>query len=232
MIGDMRNTWLAMVICGLLMSWPQMSAAEKDRDWQSGHVVESKASVGPQIHTITGKGKNYLVRGSAGTDEDDLAVGATVRFAVEGKAMYISLGGKEYRLTVIGETLASAQANSAAPAATAPAPRAPQPPPAAPVPPAPPAPAKPAARVPQTAVEPPQPGAPAAKAAPAASPALDNDAIVKMILAGLKDDTISRVIAAQPGNYVLTPEAITGLKAAGVSANLIAAMSAKMNAER
>ena len=33
-------------------------------------------------------------------------MGATVRFAVEGKTMFISLAGKEYRLYVLGERVA------------------------------------------------------------------------------------------------------------------------------
>jgi hypothetical protein len=53
-----------------------------------------------------------------------------------------------------------------------------------------------------------------------------------MILAGLKEDTIARVIETRPGKYLLTPDALAGLKAAGVPQGVIAAMSAKMNAQR
>jgi hypothetical protein len=57
---------------------------------------------------------------------------------------------------------------------------------------------------------------------------LDNDAIVKMILGGLKEDTVVRVIETRPGRYILTKDALLGLRAAGVPQSVIAAMSAKM----
>ena len=59
-------------------------------------------------------------------------------------------------------------------------------------------------------------------------PPLDNDAIVKMTLGGLKEETIVKVIEARPGNYVLTPASLAALKAAGVPQGVIAAMTAKM----
>lgn len=61
---------------------------------------------------------------------------------------------------------------------------------------------------------------------------LDNDAVVKMIVGGLKEDTVIRVIEARSGKYVLLPDAVLALKAAGVPQSVIAAMSAKMSARR
>ena len=61
---------------------------------------------------------------------------------------------------------------------------------------------------------------------------LDNDAIVKMILAGLKEDTLIRVVELHPAKYVLTLDAVLGLKAAGVSQSVIDAMSRRMSDKR
>lgn len=73
----------------------------------------------------------------------------------------------------------------------------------------------------------------AAEGAPAVgADALDNDAVVKMIVGGLKEDTVIRVIEARPGNYVLVPDAVSALKAAGVPQSVLNAMSAKMRAQR
>jgi hypothetical protein len=66
----------------------------------------------------------------------------------------------------------------------------------------------------------------------ATSVALDNDAVVKMIVGGLKEDTVVSVIQARPGMYTLTPDALLALKAAGVPQSVITAMSAKMKAPR
>jgi hypothetical protein len=213
----MRNNGLVLVLCcGLALT-----AAEKARDWQTGQVVESKAQLGPQVHTILAAGKNYLVTGSLGGDDDAWRAGATVRFAVEGKTMFVSIAGKEYRLNLLGETRSTAGATSGSAAGNGEAPR--------PV----------EAR--KTGVAPPQPAAapsevlgaaPTAAPAPAPDPALDNDSVVKMLLAGLKPDTIAQVIKTRPGKYVLTPDAIAGLKTAGVPQSVIAAMSAKMNPPR
>jgi hypothetical protein len=228
MIADrdngMRNKWLALILCGL-----PLIAAEKNRDWQSGQVVESKALTDARDHAISSADKTYLVRGSIGADDEALAVGATVRFAVEDKNMFVSIAGKEYKLYVLGVRA------SAAKAAPPPLPAAPAPVTAA----APPPPAPPPA--PKAAVAPPAP-APAPKAAvasppppaqaPTLDPILDNDAIVKMIVGGLKEDTVIRVIEARPGKYTLEPDALLALKTAGVPQNVIAAMSAKMQPQR
>jgi hypothetical protein len=61
---------------------------------------------------------------------------------------------------------------------------------------------------------------------------LDNDAIVRMVVGGLKEDTVVRVIEARSGKYVLVPDALLALKAAGVPQGVVAAMCAKMNASR
>ncbi len=177
-----------------------MFAAEKNRDWQTGQVVESKALSDPRDHAIASADKTYLVKGSVGTEDDALAVGAKVRFAVEDKTMFISSAGKEYKLSVLGVRASAAKA----------------PPPAPQVPPAPPAPKAAAAPAPPPA------------SGPAADSSLDNDAVVKMIVGGLKDDTVVSVIQARPGKYALTPDALAGLKAAGVPQSVIAAMIAKM----
>jgi hypothetical protein len=61
---------------------------------------------------------------------------------------------------------------------------------------------------------------------------LDNDAIVRMVVGGLKEDTVIGVIEARSGKYVLAPDALLALKAAGVPQGVVAAMSAKMKANR
>jgi hypothetical protein len=233
----MRNKWLMLVVCGL-----QLIAAEKSRDWQTGQVVESKALTNPKDHAITSAGKTYLVSGSAGIDDDTLDVGATVRFAVEDKTMFISVAGKEYKLYVLGVRAATAKPAPPAPAGAVSPPAPPAPVAAAPAPP--PAPTAPVAAA--APAPPPAPTAPVAAAAPAPPPAakpaakaseppgeppLDNDAVVKMILGGLKEDTVVRVIEARPGRYLLAPDALVALRAAGVPQSVIAAMSAKMQAQ-
>ncbi len=216
----MRNKWLMLIVCGL-----QLIAAEKSRNWQSGQVVESKALTNPKDHAIASAGKTYLVRGSAGIEDETLAVGATVRFAVEDKDMFISVAGKEYKLYVLGVRTSTAKLPSPAPvAAVAPAPPpAPTAPVAAVAPAPPPAPTAPVAAV---APAPPPPKA----TEPPGEPPLDNDAVVKMIVGGLKEDTVIRVIEARPGKYTLAPDALLALKLAGVPQNVITAMSAKMQA--
>jgi hypothetical protein len=61
---------------------------------------------------------------------------------------------------------------------------------------------------------------------------LDNDAVVKMVVGGLREDTVIRVIEARSGKYVLIPDAVSALKAAGIPQSVIAAMSAKMSLQR
>lgn len=206
----MRNKWLVLVLSIL-----PVIAAEKSRDWKTGQIVESKAGVGPQIHTITAAGKNYLVRGSFGSEETP-TVGAEVRFAVEGKTMFVSIEGREYRLNVLGETVSTQRDAEVPRLGSAPA-------------------VVPRAESPQVESPRPQPPPPPRAAVkPAAEPTeiLDNDAVVKMIVGGLKEDTVVRVIEARPGKYSVTPDALAALRAAGVPQNVITAMSVKMNPQR
>ena len=196
----MRNVWLVLVTCGLQLCQSGLMAAEKNRDWKTGQIVESDQTTAA-LHTIATADRNYYVRGTIGNGDEDLPVGAAVRFAVEGKTMFISLAGKEYKLSVLGERVAVPKDAALPP----------------PKPPAPSVAAKPA----------PEP----AKLAPEAGELLDNDAVVKMIVAGLKEDTIVRVIETRPGKYTLTKDALLGLRAAGVPQSVIAAMSAKMTAK-
>jgi hypothetical protein len=210
----MRNKWVALIACGLTLMVGSMLAAEKNRDWQSGLVVESKTLPDPRDHAIASADKTYLVKGSIENNDEALAIGASVRFAVEDKTMFVSIAGKEYKLSVLG---VRAGATKPAPVTAA----VPAPPPAPkPVPP------------PQTSPQ--SPPAPVSAAVPAPAPAasasdtLDNDAVVKMVLGGLKEDTVVSVIQARPGKYTLTADALLGLKAAGVPQSVIAAMTAKM----
>lgn len=192
----MRNKWLVFIIC-----WLPVIAAEKNRDWQTGQIVESSVDQtargtavnpsDPQVHTIASRDRNYVVRGSLGNSEQPLAVGASVRFAVEGKTMFTSLTGKEYRLYVLGERVA--------------------------------APGDPTLAHPSVAAE---------KPPVTAGEPLDNDAVVKMIVGGLKEDTVIGVIQARPGKYALGQDAVFALRAAGVPQSVIAAMNARMKTQR
>jgi hypothetical protein len=184
----MRNKLLVLIACGF-----QLIAAEKSRDWQTGLVVESKALTDPRDHAIAWMDKLYLVKGSAGATEDALEVGASVRFAVEDKTMFVSMAGKEYKLSILGVRASVAKAPPPAPEAAA---------------------------IPATVAAP--------KPAAQTSEILDNDAVVKMIVGGLKEDTVVSVVQARPGNYNLTSDALLGLKAAGVPQSVISAMTAKM----
>lgn len=202
----MRNAWLALALCVTSLILPRkMLAAEKSRDWQTGQVIESKADTDPRVHAIAGINKTYFVRGSIGGDEDVLAVGATVRYAVQGTTMFLSIAGNEYRLSVLGATVRTAPPTPAASPAVTPAR--------------------------QDSVSP-RPITPVGKPPAAASePPLDNDAVVKMIVGGLKEDTVVSVIEARPGKYNLAPDALAALRAAGVPQRVITAMSAKMSAQ-
>jgi hypothetical protein len=83
-----------------------------------------------------------------------------------------------------------------------------------------------------TELQPSRPGAAAGPSAGEAGEPLDNDAVVKMVVGGLKEETVISVIEARSGRYVLVPDAMSALKAAGVPQNVIAAMSAKMSTRR
>src|SRR5262245_52051546 len=57
--------------------------------------------------------------------------------------------------------------------------------------------------------------------------ALTNDAVVKMVKAGLAEDVILNMIGTQPGQYSVTPDAMIALKKDGISDKIIAAMVTK-----
>jgi hypothetical protein len=56
---------------------------------------------------------------------------------------------------------------------------------------------------------------------------LTNDAVVKMVKAGLADNLILSMIQNQPGKFSTTPDEMVKLKGQGVSDNVMAAMIAK-----
>src|ERR1700756_2682330 len=60
--------------------------------------------------------------------------------------------------------------------------------------------------------------------------ALDNDAVTKMVKAGLSKDIIVSTITSQPGTYSLTADGVIALKSAGVTDRELAAMIARSNA--
>ncbi len=64
----------------------------------------------------------------------------------------------------------------------------------------------------------------------AAQQAMNNDAVVKMVKAGLSDDLIVTTISSQPGTYDTSVDGIIALKSAGVSDKVVAAMVSKANA--
>lgn len=225
MVSSMRTPWL--IKRGLILScliWtlvlPAFLAAEKNRDWKNGQILEPKPPYDRRIHTVEGVEKNYVVRGSFGEAEDTLVAGTPVKYALQGNTMYLLLNEKEYKLSVIGATLKAAAAPPNVPSAQ---PQAPEPP-AAPV--APPVSARPSQPVVPLNV-------PVAASQPGATPVetLDNDAVVKMIVGGLKEDTVISVIQARPGKYALNPDAVNALKAAGIPSRVIDAMQAKTAAQ-
>src|SRR5580658_7455970 len=61
-----------------------------------------------------------------------------------------------------------------------------------------------------------------------AQQALNNDAIIKLVKAGLSDDFIVSTINGQPGNYDASPDAIVALKNAGASDRVMTAIVQKV----
>ena len=55
---------------------------------------------------------------------------------------------------------------------------------------------------------------------------IDNDTIIRMAKAGLKDDVLLQTIQLQPGHYDTSPDDLIALRNAGVSDRVIAAMQA------
>jgi hypothetical protein len=63
--------------------------------------------------------------------------------------------------------------------------------------------------------------------AAAAQQAMNNDAVIKLVKAGLSDDLIVTTINSQPGAYDTSADGIIALKGAGVSDKVVAAIVAK-----
>lgn len=63
-----------------------------------------------------------------------------------------------------------------------------------------------------------------------AQQALNNDAVIKLVKAGLSDDLIVSTITASPGTYDTSANGIIALKTAGASDKIVAAVVAKANA--
>jgi hypothetical protein len=72
-----------------------------------------------------------------------------------------------------------------------------------------------------------------ASAPPAQQPGqqvLNNDAIIKLVKAGLSDDLIVNTIGTSTGTYDVSPDGMIALKSAGVSDRVVSAMVAKSSA--
>ena len=63
-----------------------------------------------------------------------------------------------------------------------------------------------------------------------AQQALNNDAVIKLVKAGLSDDLIVSTITAQAGSYDTSTDGLIALKTAGVSDKVVAAIVAKASA--
>ncbi|MGB6745810.1 MAG: hypothetical protein WBE38_19330 [Terracidiphilus sp.] len=59
---------------------------------------------------------------------------------------------------------------------------------------------------------------------------LNNDAVIKLVKAGLSDDLIIATINAQPGTYDVSPDGLVALKTSGASDKLVAAIIARAGA--
>jgi len=64
----------------------------------------------------------------------------------------------------------------------------------------------------------------------AAQQALNNDAVIKLVKAGLSDDLIVSTINAEPGIFDTSPDGLIALKAAGASDKVVAAIVLKATA--
>jgi len=74
------------------------------------------------------------------------------------------------------------------------------------------------------------PGSSGAASTPPSAPGnkpMDNDAVVRLVQAGLSDDVIVTAINAKPGNYDTSAVALNALKGAGASGTVIAAVVLK-----
>jgi hypothetical protein len=63
-----------------------------------------------------------------------------------------------------------------------------------------------------------------------AQQALNNEAIIKLVKAGMSDDLIVTTINAQPGNYDVSPDGLIALKTGGASDKVVAAIVLKASA--
>src|ERR1035437_7322785 len=63
-----------------------------------------------------------------------------------------------------------------------------------------------------------------------AQQALNNDAIIKLVKAGLSDDLIVTTINAQPGNYDTSTDGLIALKTGGASDKVVSAIVLKVSA--
>lgn len=63
-----------------------------------------------------------------------------------------------------------------------------------------------------------------------AQQALNNDAVIKLVKAGLSDDLIVSTINSQPGNYDTSTDGLIALKTASVSDKVVAAIVARASA--
>jgi hypothetical protein len=61
-------------------------------------------------------------------------------------------------------------------------------------------------------------------------PGLNNEAIIKLVKAGLSDDLIVATIGSSPGAYDISADGMIALKTAGVSDRVVAAVVSKINA--
>ena len=80
---------------------------------------------------------------------------------------------------------------------------------------------------PSVQISPPRQSAPRAElsSAPTPSPeSLTNDSLVKLVKAGMGEDTIVGIVNSQPGRYSLSTDSLISLKQAGVSDKIISAM--------
>jgi hypothetical protein len=64
----------------------------------------------------------------------------------------------------------------------------------------------------------------------AAPQSLNNEAVIKLVKAGLSDDLIVSTIASSPGIYDISADGMIALKAAGVSDRVVSAIMLKTNA--
>ena len=63
-----------------------------------------------------------------------------------------------------------------------------------------------------------------------AQQSLDNDAVLRLVKAGLSDSAIVGMVNAQPGKYSTSADDVIALKSSGVSDKIIAAMVNKGSA--